>query len=234
MAYIGQSSNLKDRLGALKSVYGEMPPRHTPHFAAPALWTWRQARPHGLFLVSVAPFPTVPKPLRLGLECLAIALHRQEQHSPPLANFGRTYEEWQVLWQLDAALQAHAIGPTGPLTGEPHAESWCGLRWTPWTPVQKMQVIAAGQGLYRLRVPDCDSLMVIGQGKVGERLKPYRAYHHLDLHCSWSLADWPYHRRLDLVSDAVGAHLLTRSALPLWQFEQLGPRRGPEATQTAA
>src|SRR5690348_7285589 len=74
MAYIGQSGrSLKERVGSLKGVYGRQMPYRAPHTAGPALWAWRQAVSAGYLEVSVAALPTIPEPLRLGLECLAIA-----------------------------------------------------------------------------------------------------------------------------------------------------------------
>ncbi|GHP00645.1 hypothetical protein KSF_106920 [Reticulibacter mediterranei] len=225
MAYIGQSSNLKERLGALKHIYAEQAPLHTPHFAGPALWQWRQYKPPSRFDVSVAPFPTVPKPLRLGLECLAIALCQQEDGASPLANFGRTRDEWCALWDASPEQRAKEVAPTGSLDGSPHTEVWCGLEWTPWTPLRREPLSGVGMGLYRLRVAGCDPLLYVGQGDIAARLKASRST--LPLECSWVSGDWTYHRRLELRSTAVGAHLVSLSTVPLWQFEQGSPLGGP-------
>lgn len=224
MAYIGQSGNLKERLGALKHVYGDTPPLHTPHFACPALWQWQKARPAAHFLVSVAPFPTIPKPLRLGLECLAIALSQQESGASPLANFGRTRDEWYALWSSPPEHQAREMEPTGPLGGDPHAPIWCGLHWTPWIAHHEAHPPDGALGLYRLRVVGCDPLLYIGQGTIASRLKVHRG--SMPLQCSWVIGTWSYHRRLELVSSAVGAHLLETATIPLQQFERY--TTGPE------
>ncbi|GCE31987.1 hypothetical protein KDA_74710 [Dictyobacter alpinus] len=232
MAYIGQSKNLKERLGALKHVYSDVSPLHDPHFAGPALWTWRQALPRSHFEVSVAPFPTIPKPLRLGLECLALALCHQEQDVAPLANFGRTRDEWSALWSSSPERQMQEVRLTGPLDGNPHARSWCGLDWTSWTLLDREHLPEDGLGLYRLRVAGCDPLLYIGQGEIAARLKAYRS--NLPLECSWVLGSWTYHRRLELRSNAVGAHLLSLSTIPLWQFESGAPLGGPAGMSSAA
>ena len=232
MAYIGQSSNLKERLSALKHIYGEETPLHIPHFAGPALWQWHRYKPPSLFEVSVAPFPTVPKTLRLGLECLALALCQQEHHASPLANFGRTLDEWCTLWNASPEQLEKEVEPTGPLDGNPHARSWCGLDWTPWTPLHREHLPEEGLGLYRLRVVGCDPLLYIGQGEIAARLKAYRS--NLPLECSWVSGNWTYHRRLELRSNAVGAHLLSLSTIPLWQFESGAPLGGPAGMSPAA
>ena len=232
LAYIGQSYNLKERMGALKHVYGDAIPLDTPHFAGPELWTWLHRHPQSHLEVSFASFPTIPKVLRKGLECLAIGLYHQQAGHSPLINFGRTYDEWTMLRYLTDEHKALELDPPGPLTGNPHNERWCGLNWGAWVPVQHAQFVAGGAGLYRLRVPDCDSLIYIGQGKLRERLKAHRKHSYLE--CSWIAGSWSYHRRLELVSDCVGAHVLETATIPLWQFQHDVPSGGPEGLRVAA
>jgi hypothetical protein len=236
MMYIGQSGNLKERLSATKNIFSsqEMPYR-APHTAAPALWAWRRTLPTSLYEVSVAPFPQVPGVLRLGLECLALALYRQQYSMSPLVNFGRFPVGWSPSSGNDAdlvtggkrfrggptttMLECHlpGIGPAGPLTGNPHAKEWSGYTWTPWVPMNHIRPVENEKGLYRLRVPDCDPLMLVGSGKLADRLKGYRQYKHLE--CSWVSDSWEPHQRLELVSDLIAAHLFVTGTIPLWQFE---------------
>lgn len=233
LAYIGQGKNLRERLGALKHIYKDVSPQHDPHFAGPSLWQWLQHYPQGQYEVSIAPFPGVPKPLRLGLECLAILLQHAESHRSPLVNFGRTAAEWRAAWRLSSDGQEELLGPLAHLDSLPHAREWCGLAWTPWMPLKEAQFPQKDQtGLYRLRASGCDSLLFVGQGKLAGRLRPYRAFPALE--CSWVERDWGYHRRLELVSDLVGAHLLTTATVPLWQFQKDLPDGGPEESQMAA
>jgi hypothetical protein len=231
-AYIGQSVNLRERLGMLKHVYGDSSPRHAPHFAGPQLWTWRRSMPETHFEVSVAPFPTVSKPLRLGLECLAIALCQQEYHFSPLVNFGRTHDEWWKLWDSSPEDLAAEVEPTGPLDGNPHALSWCGLNWVPWIDRGSALLPKGRSGLYRLRVPGENPFLYIGQGEIADRVAAHRSISSLE--CSWVEGSWTSHRRLELVSTMVGAHLLSLSALPLLQFEKNSPLGGPADSSAAA
>jgi hypothetical protein len=241
MAYIGQSGrSLKERIAALRSIYSDRMPYKAPHTAGPALWAWRQVIPHAPLEVSVAPLPELPLVLRLGLECLALARYRQHGHGSPLCQFGRMPTGYAPSSGNDARLvvagkrirggatslqlDCHlpGIAPAGPLTGDPHARDWCGHQWSPWIPLRTLRPVGE-EGLYRLCIPDLDPLVFLGQGKLAERLK------HLPLAeqvaCSWvSNSRWSVHQRLELVTDMIGAHLLTTATIPLWQFE---PEHGP-------
>ena len=177
----------------------------------------------------------VPNVLRLGLECLAIALSRSHWGMSPLANFGRMPLGWSPSSGNDAGLVARGkrfrgsptiellechrpgIAPMGSLTGHPHARAWCGHTWTSWVPLNSIRPGGNEEGLYRLRIPDCDPLLLIGSGKLADRVQGYRHYNHLE--CSWVTGSWYAHQRLELITDQIAAHLLSTMVLPLWQFE---------------
>jgi hypothetical protein len=236
LAYIGQSGNLKERVYALRHVYGALMPYKVPHAAGPALWSWRQKCPSSRYEVSIATYPAVPPVLRLGLECLALALSRQQHQSSPLCQFGRMplgyapptsgndarlvlcekrYRGGTTLQFLDC--HRPGLAPQGPLVGGPHARLWCGLSWTPWISHGRLQPVGEA-GLYRLRVPGLDALVFLGQGKLAERLKPVALVQGME--CSWVAQNaWTHQQRLELLTDLIGAHLLSTDALPLWQFE---------------
>jgi hypothetical protein len=240
MTYIGQSSNLKDRLAGLRQVYGDQMPYKAPHTVGPALWAWRQKYPQAYLEVAVAPVPELPTTLRLGLECLALAWYRQQNQQSPLCQFGRMPAGYTPSSGNDARLvvagkrvrggpTAHlldchlpGIAPAGPLTGDPHARDWCGHHWSPWLPLRTLRP-AGEDGLYRLRLPDLDPLVFLGQGKLADRLKQFPLEERVE--CSWiSNSRWYAHQRLEFVTDLIGAHVLTTTTIPLWQFE---PEHGP-------
>ena len=226
MAYIGQSGNLKERVYALRHVYGALMPYKVPHAAGPALWSWRQKCPSSRYEVSVAPFPTVPPVLRLGLECLAIALSRQEHQASPLCQFGR-----MPTGTTSQFLDCHRPGlaPHGPLVGDPHARTWCGQSWSPWIALHRLQPLG-NSGLYRLRVPSLDVLVFLGQGKLAERLRAVAPLQGME--CSWVANNtWLHQQRLELLTDLIGAHLRSMAALPLWQFEPSHNGPGGESQQ---
>jgi len=249
VAYIGQSGNLKERIGALRAIYRQFMPYRAPHTAAPALWAWRQLLPESHFEVSVAPFPTVPRVMRLGLECLAIALHRQQTGQSPLANFGRMPAGYRASSGNDGRLVTRGkrfrggptaeiqenhrpgIPPVGPLMGGAHSRYWCCHVWTPWVELSRLRPVGQ-EGLYRLRAPGCEPLILLGQGKLGERLQEHR--HRAGLQCSWVSGEWLPHQRLELLTDLIGAHVLTTETLPLLQFEHLLPPDEPGSQRKLA
>ena len=250
LTYIGQSGNLKERVYALRHVYDRLMPYKVPHTAGPALWAWRQQCPASCYELSVAPSPAVPPALRLGLECLAIALSRQECRSSPLCQFGRMPQGYApstgndarlVLcekryrggptWQL---LDCHRPGlaPQGPLVGDPHARIWCGLCWTPWIAPGHLQPVGE-VGLYRLRFPGLDVLVFLGQGRLAERLKAMALVRGME--CSWvANSTWIHRQRHEQLTDLIGAHLLSTDTLPLWQFEPIHGGPGGKAQQIAS
>jgi len=236
VAYIGQSgSGLKERIYALRHVYDDTMPYKAPHTAGPSLWAWRHKVPDSFFEVSVAPLPGIPDVQRFGLECLAIALYRQEKGVSPLCQFGRMPEGFAPSSSNNAQLalvgkryhggitsqllDCHIAGvpPQGPLEGDPHARDWGGHHWTPWIPIHSLYPTRE-EGLYRLRIPDLDTLVFLGQGKLAERLKSVR--HLQGMECSWvAHSAWYPQQRYELLTDLISAHILSTATVPLWQFE---------------
>lgn len=250
MAYFGQSGNLKERLYALRHIYADLMPYKDPHTVAPSLWAWRQKRPDALFEVSIVPLPDVPDTFREGLETLAIALCRQRDGQSPLCQFGRMPENYAPSSANNARLllagkrqrggptteylDCHrpGIAPQGCLEGDPHARDWCGHHWTPWVAMQGLR--PQGEvGLYRLRVPDLDPLIYVGQGKLADRLKAIRPLAKME--CSWvANRAWQPHMRLELLTDAIAAHVWSTATLPLWQFEPTHPEPDEDVTRKAS
>lgn len=236
MAYIGQSGNLKERLAAMNNVFKDIMPYRAPHTAAPCLWAWRQVLPASSYEVSVASFPQVSATLRLGLESLAIALSRKRWGVSPLANFGRMPQGWASSSGNDADLVARGkrfrggpttellechlpgIVPVGSLIGDPHAREWGGHIWTPWVSVNSIRPAHGEEGLYRLRMPGCEPLLLIGSGKLADRLKIHSQ--RKDRECSWVTGSWYAHQKQELLCDLLGAYMLVKESVPLWQFAQ--------------
>ena len=82
--YVGQtgpSVGLRQRLGMLRGVYRPLMPYNDPHTAGPALWALKQLK-QCEYEASVSPLTVTSTPLRKGLECVAIAQHRQGSTLP--------------------------------------------------------------------------------------------------------------------------------------------------------
>jgi hypothetical protein len=91
--YIGQTGRtLKERLGALSGVYGEVMPYNDPHTAGPALWAHRIEFGE-TFEVSVAVLE-VDKADRMGREALEVTKQRIIDGCSPAYNFGRMPRGW--------------------------------------------------------------------------------------------------------------------------------------------
>jgi hypothetical protein len=187
--YIGQTGlRLRDRLGMLRGVFGPEMPYRDPHTVGPALWAVRHATDCGLE-VSVAGVEG-DTPWRKAMECVALALYRQEHGCSPTFNFGRMPTGYRMssgnnsrLVQAglrfrgglhEEKLPSHepGIALVGTLEGDPQAADWCGHFWSPWTPItQAVTALGPGaSGLYRLRAQDGQTLLYIGEGRVKQRL----------------------------------------------------------------
>jgi hypothetical protein len=187
--YIGQTSlRLRDRLGMLRGVFGAEMPYRDPHTVGPALWAIRHATQCD-FEASVAGIEG-DTPWRKAMECVAIALYRQEHGRSPTFNFGRMPSGYRMssgnnsrLVQAglrfrggphDDTLPSHepGIAPVGTLDGDPTASDWCGHSWSPWRSInQAVSVLGLrASGLYRLRAQDAQTMLYIGEGRVRHRL----------------------------------------------------------------
>ena len=103
--YIGQTGmgamTLRERLGMLRGVCGELMPYRDPHTTGPALWTLYHQTGEA-FEASVVPVEG-STPWRKGLEALAIALYRQAHGAP---------RRWSsVACRLAMAPRRHSTGP---------------------------------------------------------------------------------------------------------------------------
>ena len=254
LEYLGQtgsgSMNLRKRLAMLRGLFADEMPYRDPHTAAPALWALRDQ--HGChFEVSVAPVEG-STPWRKGLEALEISRYRQEQGRSPTLNFGRMPAGYRMSSSNNAGLvrdgkrfrggafsgidQSHLPGipPIGPLDGNVWGSGWCGHAWSDWMPGSKalLQTPQKARGLYRLRDPEGEGLLYIGQGEIRSRLVAHLRKAHLPgdpqgqifrsahtLECSWAVnTEWHPHQRLELENDLIAAHLLYLNAVPPAQF----------------
>lgn len=237
--YLGQTTNLRNRIQMLKGVFGDNMPYAAPHVAGPALYAYRHIHPQATLEVSVYTLD-VPERIRLALECFAIALHRQQHQRSPLCQFGRMPRGWRGSSGNSFALvergkrfrggptneedDSHLpdIAPNAVLTREvphaPDAPDWFSFSWSPWLPAAAalFQCDNTAEGLYRIRSEATGMPIVfLGQGKLKDRLADYKKQ---AVSCSWVAGAWHPHQRLALVVDLIASHLLTTGELPREQF----------------
>lgn len=231
LLYIGETGNIKKRMGMLQPIYDdEKMPYRSPHVAGPHLWALRKTT-ETPFEVSIAPLDS-DEHERKGLEYLAIALYRQQFGRSPAANFGRMVQGWRASSSNNARLAARGLryrgGPTvvsdeshlpgiAPLAtllpADPTSSVWGGHHWSAWRDISLADP-GTVQGLYRLRrFPQ--EILYIGQGQIAKRLKGYRK---LDMECSWVAGFWFYHQHLELICDLIASYVLAYAALPPAQF----------------
>jgi hypothetical protein len=179
--YIGQTGrSLKERMGALKGVYGAEMPYNDPHTAGPALWAHRIEFGE-TFEVSVAVLE-VDRADRMGREALEVTKRRIIDGTSPAYNFGRMPRGWvkssgnnrRIVeagkrfrgYRLsDEEIAALPPDPSAPppatLEGDTRAADWLGLAW------RSADVDAPGRGdvgVYRIATRPSGPLDYLGQG----------------------------------------------------------------------
>jgi hypothetical protein len=191
--YIGQTGmGLRQRLGMLNGVYGEVMPYRAPHTVGPALWAMRD-KTGSEYEASVCLLPDASTPKRKGWECAAIALYRQENGHSPTYNFGRMPEGYRMSSDNSARLVAsgkrfrggrtdqvenshhHGIAPSASISGPSACAHWLGLDWSEWKGAVDIEAFAhpGDIGLYRIRLCGASALSYVGEGRIKDRIKAH-------------------------------------------------------------
>lgn len=248
--YIGQTGTgtmtLPKRMSMLMGIYAPEMPYRSPHTAGPALWALRHASALD-YEVSVAPFVGTT-PQRKGLECVAIALYRQEHGRSPTANFGRMPAGYRMSSTNDAKVVAagkrfrggptsvsdgnHLPGlpPPGTLDGPCTSSAWHGLAWSAWQPADALST--EGCGLYRIRAAGTPTLLYVGEGAIKGRVHAHLQKMSLPGHAQGQLLrdagvleasfiredGWHTNQRLEIENDLIAAHVLEHRTQPAAQF----------------
>ena len=242
LAYLGQSSNLRSRIGALKTLYRPEIPLSDPHTAAPCLWVMRTEQA-AAFELSFCGAP-IEVASRKGLECVAVTEYRELAGHSPAANFGRMPDGWIKSSGNNATVTARG----GPFPGyqdpsahrsidhvcvldrerDPSAPAWGGLVWSGWADVGRAP---AARGVYRVKLPGADDLTYIGQGHIRDRLLAHHVKGGDPLHrqrsgfpagmlASWSILDGTEPQQLlELECDLIASHVLWHDRAPAVQFQ---------------
>ncbi len=243
MLYVGQTGRtLKERLGALKGVYGELMPYNDPHTAGPALWAHRIDTGE-TFEVSVAVLE-VDKADRMGREALEVTKQRIIDGCSPAYNFGRMPHGWikstgnnrrlietgkrsrgrrMTAEELAAAGPDPSVPPPATLEGDVRAADWMGLEWreADRSPPGRDDV-----GVYRIGRGGDGPLEYLGQGLVAARRKVHAAGWALDLAAeerAGTVWDWVgltlgARQLLEVENDLIAGHMVTFATPPLVQF----------------
>jgi hypothetical protein len=188
--YIGQTGlRLRDRLGMLKGIYGSEMPYRDPHTVAPALWAqWHVGGED--YEASTCPVEGDARRQK-ALECVAIALYRQEHRRSPTFNFGRMPVGYRMSspnnarvaaaskrfrgGRMDASDSSHlpSICPVGSLDADGCADTWCGHAWSRWMALASAGADPGATGVYRIRGGN-DQIVYIGEGMIAARLAAHR------------------------------------------------------------
>jgi hypothetical protein len=248
LAYVGQTGrSLRERLNALRGIYGHEMPYRDPHTVAPALWAWLRAA--GVELEASVRSVPGSTPQRKALEAVTIAVHRQEHGVSPRWNFGRMPPGFRMSSANNARLTAAGaryrggpseeilashvpgVSPTGRLDPDVHGAAWGGHRWSPWSALTDAQIarIPPRTGLYRVRGRST-GLLYIGEGRIRDRLRAHSRKvgeqtqqgrvlaSKGPLEYSTVMAEWQTHQRLELETDLIAAHTLAFGVPPAAQY----------------
>ena len=242
--YIGQTGrSLRDRLGALRYIYGDEMPYNDPHTAGPALWAHRIDTGE-TFEVSIAVLRT-SGPERLGREALEITKRRMIDGCSPLYSFGRMPAGWYKSrgsntkknvaggryhrgGRLPEALTEQRIpDPSAPpprsLDQDPHYRAWLDLDWVE---ADRAAPSRDALGVYRILSSDRGPLEYLGQGRILARCESHLSGWAQDLAAeddgwstySWSVLNLTRRQRLEIENDLIASHMVVFGAPPHRQF----------------
>jgi len=256
MLYVGQTGRtLKERLGALNGVYGELMPYNDPHTVGPALWAHRIDTGE-TFEVSVAVLE-VDKADRMGREALEVTKQRIVDGCSPAYNFGRMPHGWikstgnnrrlietgkrsrgrrVTAEELAAAGPDESLPPPETLEGDTRAADWLGLSW------RSAELDAPGRGdvgVYRIGVRSHGPLDYLGQGLIASRWRSHGKGWVSDLAAErrdvtewgWVPLDLGARQLLEVENDLIASHMVIFARPPMVQF---GRARGDFRWRAAA
>jgi len=246
MLYVGQTGRtLRERLGALKGVYGELMPYNDPHTAGPALWAHRIDTGE-TFEASVAVLE-VGKADRMGREALEVTKQRIIDGCSPAYNFGRMPHGWtkstsnnrrlietgkrsrgrrMTAEELAAAGPDPSVSPPATLEGDVRSADWMGLDWreADRSPPGRDDV-----GVYRIGASLHGELDYIGQGLIAARGSAHATSWLTELAAEgsagrpdrmwdWVGLDLTARQLLEVENDLIAGHVVVFARPPRVQF----------------
>lgn len=242
LAYIGQTGrDLRERTRSLaRHTYSQAPPWNDPHTAAPGLWAWRMEE--GLdYEVSVAP-KNLNYAERQCYEDLLLFEYRLERGKSTLCNHGRFHRLWSRPSNRKAGVPMRRLeGQDNPAagvslapvrySGNPTAENWCELSWSPWLELKSSYNTTLQQpGVYRLM--DESQVVYIGESyNLLNRLQAHAQMKKSGLFFSFVLmSDSLPHQRHERETDLIGAYFKFTN-LPLRLQYSLNGTQGRDRTE---
>jgi len=221
--YVGQTGRtLKERLGSLRGVYGEVMPYSDPHTLGPALWAHRTDTDE-TFEVCTAVLE-VDKAHRMGREALEVTKRRIIDGCSPAYNFGRMPSGWikssgntrklveagrrfrgrrMSPAELAAVESDGSVPPPITLEGDVRADDWLGLDWCD---AEDSRPQRTDVGVYRIGKGVDGPLDYLGQGLIASRWS---------MHTTRWLADVAAERDGLTVQGWVGLTLTARQLLEI-------------------
>jgi hypothetical protein len=241
--YVGQTGRtLRERLGALRGVHGDVMPYSDPHTAGPALWAHRIDTGE-TFEVRVAVLD-VDKADRMGREAFEITKRRIIDGCSPTYNFGRMPDGWikssgnsrklveagrrfrgrrMTAKERLAAPSDPSVAPPTKLDGDVRASDWLGLKWkeSATSPPGLDDV-----GIYRISSEREGPLDYVGQGRIRSRWNSHVTGWFSDIAAEredpstwdWVGLDLSSHQLLEVENDLISGHMVRYARPPRMQF----------------
>ncbi len=239
--YVGQTKDLRKRVGMLNGIYGDVMPYSDPHTAGPGFWALLQDEGCD-FEIAVAEV-TGDVVSRKGLESLVISTHRVEHARSPTLNFARMPDGWikssgnsaklvakgrRERGRRDpSAIRVPETPPPATLRVDPRSASWLGHEWSGFaTSLPPSGTV----GVYRLLRREETDLVYVGQGEIADRIKNHLAKGRNPVHRQYDyfagdlVWDWVELSRTqstqlqEIENDLIASHVLLHGHPPGAQF----------------
>jgi hypothetical protein len=214
-------------------------PFRDPHTAAPCLWAIEDRDGSGLELSWTAPAAANDDQHRKGTEAALIALYRRATGESPTANFGRIIPGYkQSSYARDnerggrlegGETESNAAPGVAPREWQSHqdvlASDWMGYEWSATRRLADRLEVDSGIGaLYRIWYADATPpLAYIGESSAFRS----RLYTHENAFGSHARFDFvpldglaidAAHKRVEVETDLIGAHVIADGRAPRAQF----------------
>lgn len=239
LMYIGETNRtLHQRLNELRQSLrrSDLMPWNDPHTAAPSLWAWSDAE-HFEYECSAAPLDASASG-RKAMESFLLYHYRQERKESTLCNFGRFHPRYRKSTNRKEGLRGGrlaedqnnnaagwpSIEPLEAL-GKPGDNTWMGLEWTEWQPLEPgtTRKVSQGAGLYLLTDGGSQEIVYIGQSAdIAKRLLDHsrKTWDDKTLQFTYQIIGLSVlpHNLKELENDLIGNFVENSRKAPEFQF----------------